>query len=249
MIKDIILYIVIALLVASNIYLIYKTRNVEHFSTTDNINQSINDIYKADINAIRNLSNFATEIYTQNDSFVMPAKSTTIKDLTVNGDITFINKNTGIMEIFPEGMVIAWAKSTIPKGWALCDGKKYKLDSDYIAQEVLLTDTTGTVTPDLRGRFVLGSGFGANDMNNVALSNRDINTTGGSEMHKLTVDEIPSHTHASKLGHEGNARYGWNAGMATHFYHYDVGIGVPTGGDKSHNNMPPYYVLTYIMKL
>ncbi len=95
MIKDIILYIIIALLVASNIYLIYKTRNVEKFTVTDDINQAINDIYKADINAIRNLSNISTTIMSNNDSLTIPAKTTNVSDLVANN----INTNNNITTV------------------------------------------------------------------------------------------------------------------------------------------------------
>ncbi len=84
MIKEIILIIIIVLLIASNIYLIYKTRNIEnleHFTVNDDVKQAINDIYKADINAIRNLSNFATELMNNNDSLTIPAKTTNVNDL------------------------------------------------------------------------------------------------------------------------------------------------------------------------
>jgi hypothetical protein len=93
MIKDIILYIVIVLLVASNIFLyikMYKINKVENFAVSDDVKQAINDIYKADINAIRNLSNVATEIYNNNDSFTIPANKTTVTDLTTNGNVSVL---------------------------------------------------------------------------------------------------------------------------------------------------------------
>jgi hypothetical protein len=93
MIKDIILYIVIVLLVASNIFLyikIYKPQNVENFAVSDDVKQAINDIYKADINAIRNLSNVATDIYNNNDTLIIPANKTTVTDLTTNGNVSVL---------------------------------------------------------------------------------------------------------------------------------------------------------------
>lgn len=49
---------------------------------------------------------------------------------------------------FPIGMIMMWEKniSSIPSGWALCDGQEYK-NSD---------GTTRIKTPDLRGLFVIG---------------------------------------------------------------------------------------------
>jgi microcystin-dependent protein len=272
MIKDIILYIVIALLVASNIYLIYKTRHVEHFTVSDDIKQAINDIYKADINAIRNLSNFSTEIMNNNDSLTIPAKTTTTIDLvttgnlTVNGNINFTNKNNNMIEIFPQYMVIAWASSNIPKGWAICDGKKYKLNTDGTSSE----DINGIPTPDLRGRFVLGAGIPngnttLKDTSGRTLTSRNINDIGGEESHELSLPELPAHNHKMNwqyIGCRGENCYGpasWvTIGTATgnkmSWSDYTNPVNWPQttddkGGNTPHNNMPPFYVLTYIMKL
>ena len=229
--------IIIIILVLCIIYLFYKTHRIEHFTTTDDINQAVNDLYKADVNAIRNLSNFATEIKNNNDSLTIPAKNTTMTDLTVTGNVLFTNKNNNMIEILPTGMVIAWALSTLPKGWALCDGQKYKLDANNIA----IIDTNGTQTPDLKGRFILGSGQGTN------LTNRNLNATGGEEKHLLTIEEMPSHNHSS----EGFVKWGgyniaYSAGGGNINGSSQIGN---TGGSQPHNIMPPFYVLTYIMKL
>ncbi len=256
------------------IYLIFKTNTKEHFDVNDDIKQAINDIYKADINAIRNLSNFATEIKNNNDTFTIPANK-----LTIPGYIDIVQLR---------GAVIAWALPTIPKGWAICDGQKYKLDSSYNA----VVDSDGIQTPDLRGRFVLGSGVGGKDMNNLELSNRTLGSTGGEEKHVLINNEMPGHTHRINWGELGcNGTNCWAAGKKVgtsvftsnlvnpgNYAPYtnpgnfpqntgntggvlrartgnkidgaDVDYNVPPVWDAvAHENMPPFYVLTYIMKL
>ncbi len=235
--------IIIILLVLGMVYLLYKTRNLEHFSTSDDINQAINDIYKADVNAIRNLSNVATEIKNNNDSFTIPAKITKITDLNVDGNITFTNRNTNISEIFPKGMIVAWydGPENVPKGWAYCDGKKYKLDSNYIAQEVILTDTTGTLTPDLRGRTIIGAG------NGPGLTPRQNQTSGGEENHTLTINEIPAHDHGY-LETVADSNGWWYDAGGYRFRQRDA-TSKQTGGGMSHNNMQPFFILGYILKL
>ncbi len=260
--------IIIIILVFGMIYLIYKTRNIEkleHFSTSDEVKQAISDIYKADINAIRNLSNFATEIKNNDDSLNIPAKTTRVLDLIntgnlttsgnliVDGNITFTNKNSNMMEIFPKGMIVAWydGNNNVPKGWAYCDGKKYKLDSNYIAQEVSLTDMDGTLTPDLRGRTIIGAG------NGPGLTPRENNISGGDENHTLDITEMPSHKHKLRLGEGGSPSSGWNASMVTDRQHrWGDSMSANAGGDPNNNNitkpfslMQPFFVLGYIIKL
>ena len=139
----------------------------------------------------------------------------------------------------PLGGIIMWSGSNVPSGWALCDGNNN--------------------TPDLRGRFVLGSGAGTN------LTARTIGQRGGEEKHILTTNEMPSHIHGvTDPGHahqiyNDNSRAGWNGGA---YYASDrkegtawsltslTGISIQsTGSGAAHENMPPFYVLAYIMRV
>lgn len=100
--------------------------------------------------------------------------------------------NLGSFE-FPKGMIMLWSGGVtdqeIPDGWVLCDGRK-------------LSDNT--VVPDLRGRFVIG--VNPNTNKNTNLSTYELNSIGGEEQHKLTIEEIPSHLHNFCVG--GGARDG-----------------------------------------
>ncbi len=261
-IKDIILGILVILV----IYLIYKTRNLsEKFDSTTTtpvptvspiIKQAIADTYKVDFDAMRNLGQLADTILNGDsnnpdapfDTLTLPATNTKIVNLEVSGNVTFTNKDTAALEIFPKFMVIAWAYPDVPILWAPCDGYYYILNSNNYAERVPPTTTGSVQTPDLRGRFILGSGVGGYDMNNNALSNRNLRDFGGEENHTLTINEMPSHNHflggviklcGSCADNDSNnlnlTRSGSNSG--------------DTGGNQKHNNMPPFYVLTYIMKL
>uniref|UniRef100_A0A6C0I5R1 Phage tail collar domain-containing protein n=1 Tax=viral metagenome TaxID=1070528 RepID=A0A6C0I5R1_9ZZZZ len=129
---------------------------------------------------------------------------------------------------FPRGIIVAWSGeiTKIPDGWALCDDK-----------------TTGV--PDLRGRFILGANTATN--NNTGYSKNEMNATGGSETHTLTVEEIPSHDHGFSAGGGTGGNNGPRDGYGGTNGFYQVTF--KTGGGKPHNNMPPYYALAYIMKL
>lgn len=134
----------------------------------------------------------------------------------------------------PSGGIIMWSGTEIPDGWALCNGENG--------------------TPDLRGRFVLGSS-----------DTYKIGDVGGEETHSLTIPEMPSHNHTHPViygpGTTINTNPIGNVNASTVY----VALGMPTsgtgtstassksttnvGGSNEHNNMPPYYVLAYIMKL
>lgn len=108
-------------------------------------------------------------------------------------------------------------------GWHICDG------------------THGT--PDLRGKFILG-----------ASSSHTAGSAGGEESHVLTVAEMPSHKHKTAWTDGNVAPWGnedWNKHGCGATNDMDNGwpFTSPVGGDQPHNNMPPYYALSYIMKI
>jgi microcystin-dependent protein len=151
----------------------------------------------------------------------------------------------------PRGGIIMWSGllTEIPAGWALCDG--------------------GNGRPDLRGRFVVGSG-GAYSQN----------ATGGAETVQLTEAQLPAHTHAVDLKtdiepahtHKYNLESQWAAvsrsGTVTWAYNspnnqqttWDTGVGgahdhdvkgntAATGAGQAHENRPPFFALAYIIRL
>jgi microcystin-dependent protein len=147
----------------------------------------------------------------------------------------------------PTGGIIIWSGTSAPDGWKLCDGNNG--------------------TPDLKGRFILGQG---NAPYNI------IGNKGGSEKVSLTINNIPAHNHSGSTSTAGNHNHGiatrqddWNdsggagpswgdgdngAYKAYHVSEYSGNHSHSftthnTGGNQSHENMPPYYVLAYIMKI
>ena len=198
-----------------------------------------------DVEAIRNLGTISkslltgtnyhsTDVGTPGD-LTIPADNTIFNgnqkikgDITVDGKIVFTNKDTLLMDILPRGMIISFNSIVPPMGWTLCNGLNG--------------------APDLQGRFVLGSGNGS------GLTNREIDNVGGEENHTSTINEMPSHTHERRSSKFPNGvlyrNYrdriaGGNDNLATGNY----GSVMNTGSSQPHNNMPPFYVLTYIMKL
>lgn len=129
--------------------------------------------------------------------------------------------------VIPTGVITLWsgAANAIPTGWKLCDGQNG--------------------TPNLTNRFVVGAG------NSYAVA-----ATGGASTVTLTTEQIPSHNHTltgvnGSLSDNGNVGssfvmdnnegvYGWQSGP------YAAISSV--GGGQSHDNIPPYYALCYIMR-
>jgi hypothetical protein len=82
------------------------------------------------------------------------------------------------------------------------------------------------------GRVPLG--MGSNGTTNYT----SVESTGGEEKHKLTVAEMPSHTHPVPINwsHAGNA----GSDRATPSGPNTVFDTQASGGDGAHNNMQPY---------
>ena len=103
----------------------------------------------------------------------------------------------------------------------------------------------GYQTPDLRGRFILAAGQGTD------LTNRTAADTGGAETHKLSVAEMPSHSHAaSRTCNGGNCWYNnrADANGGGGYSHPDGNHTSSVGSSHAHNNMPPFYTMVFIVK-
>ena len=145
------------------------------------------------------------------------------------------------------GTVKAYAGSTIPDGYLLCDGRQI-LKSEYGELFAVLgtafnlstdNDSTKFRIPDLRGRVVVGVGS-FDTTHTFTLAKK-----GGEYEHLLTIDEMPSHS--TKFGispntANGNTNYGLDGTSSTKF-NTDL-----IGGNQSHNIVQPYTALNYIIK-
>lgn len=213
---------IIFIIIVINIYLLYKINKLENKETftSGQSNISITE-------SIKNLGLMSKKIMDETGNFTFPA------DLNV----------TGRLNLLPEGTIVIWGRDTIPDGWVPCDGSP---------------EAIAAGAPNLSGRFVLAAGQG------TGLTNRELNDMGptngipgaddtgvrnGGETHILTVAQIPSHTH--RQYYLGGNQAGGHRSYGTHsnYQKYQGGQTTETGGDDQHNNMPPYYVLIYIMKV
>jgi len=145
----------------------------------------------------------------------------------------------------PVGGIIMWSGSiaSIPVGWLLCNG--------------------ASGTPDLRDRFVIGSG-----------TNYPVASTGGSanaivvshthEFSATTENQNQNHVHpmaaflgnlgGNNTGYVGDDSGGGSAGERftgennVNHTHALTGTTDTTGGSGTNANLPPFYALAFIMK-
>jgi microcystin-dependent protein len=155
----------------------------------------------------------------------IPSGFTNIVLSNTNGDLQTIDFTSFLNNSVPKGIIVAWTGNDAPKGWSLCDGNNG--------------------TPDLRGRFILGTNNAIN-----GLSKRNLGDKGGAETHTLTIPEMPAHSHSLRNAYNGggtqNNSSNWDRRDIA-----NIGMNDTTfaGGNQPHNYMPPFYVLAYIMKI
>ncbi|MDR0607636.1 MAG: hypothetical protein LBG52_04755 [Candidatus Peribacteria bacterium] len=167
----------------------------------------------------------------------------------------------------PLGTIIAVKGDVVNKstmnanGWALCDGST-------VSSQVSNADISGS-TPNLQGKTLVGAG--TLDSATFVAGN-SYYTLGGSSYygevrHTLTVSEMPSHSHTiTDPGHTHELiQLSRNATEGDYHIEDDSGKGRPrsaevksartnitinnAGGGYAHNNMSPFYVVQYYIKV
>ena len=173
--------------------------------------------------------------------------------------------------LIPAGTIIQSAASAVPGGWLDCDGQTLSvIVHANLFNAIGYTYSFGVYggadlsfnIPDMRGRVGVGYGAGA------GLTNRNLlGDLSGAETHKLTVGEMPAHSHGSNAigsitGNTNSIGLLKADGSTTITSNVDPGsVGAepnlsttvaliinPTGLDTPHNNMQPFLVIRYLIK-
>jgi microcystin-dependent protein len=110
----------------------------------------------------------------------------------------------------PSGSIMQFISDIAPNGWLLCDGSEI-LIAEYNDLYNVIKNTYGEASdskyfklPDFRGRVSIGAGEGN------GLSKRNLGELGGEEKHKLTLSEIPVHSHNGTTLNGGNHTHNVN---------------------------------------
>ncbi|MEZ4966500.1 MAG: tail fiber protein [Saprospiraceae bacterium] len=143
-----------------------------------------------------------------------------------------------LSSLAPVGVIQMWPTATPPAGWLICDGSSFNA-ATYPALNAVLG---GNTLPNFKGRFPLGANFPVVPGGFP----HALGSTGGEEEHTLTVAEMPSHSHTITYSE------GQESGDSSTYSDLS-GTGVTdntgnTGGGQPHNNMPPYFVINFIIK-
>jgi microcystin-dependent protein len=138
----------------------------------------------------------------------------------------------------PPGSITAYATTTAPTGWLLCNGATVASTTYADLFAIIGWSYGGTpggdfVLPDLRGRNVL-----------MASTTANMGQTGGESTHTQTWSELAAHSHAdlqtfaNGANGDGSASVHVQAGGRTEV----VGTSTPF------NVLDPYLALNYIIK-
>ena len=168
------------------------------------------------------------------------------------------------------GSILMYAGATAPANYKLCDGTVYN-NTDIPLLAPILNNAFGGVSgisnavPDMRIAFPVGVGVISGGYFGDPSATMGLGETGGEPWHTLTAGEIPSHTHPiTDPQHVHSLPYmvggggtggPWTAGSDGNLYtditelaSTGITVNANTGGDNSHNNMPPYVGLNFIIK-
>ena len=151
-------------------------------------------------------------------------------------------------DTLPIGSIVPYGSSTAPANWLVCDGSAVSRTTYADLFAVIGTSYgsgDGSTTfnlPNLKGKVPVGYNSSETEFDTMG-------ETGGEKKHTLTIQEMPSHKHninyapPSSSGGQGNAYvYGTKEDD-------NNAMILATGGDQPHNNLQPYQVVCYIIKV
>lgn len=199
-------------------------------------------------------------------------------NVLINGDLNVRGKirqnGFEVNNILPPGSIIMWRTTTPPAGWALCDGSSQNVGGvqvnvpDLRGRFVLgagqghnLTERTVGTTGGSETHTLTESEMPLHRHSGGIINGTFSGTTNESGKHTHTVGGIrirgnESGSNDYTLASEGGRDYSpgtSEAGAHTHTFsgnfQSDPFTTNSTGSGQPHNNMPPYYVLTFIIKL
>ncbi len=160
----------------------------------------------------------------------------------------------------PTGGVQAYAGSSSPTGWLICDGSAVSRTTYSDLFSVVSTTYgvgDGSTTfnlPDISGRVIAGKESTASLLTSAGsgVDGATLGSTGGSQTHQLDENEMPIHDHDTSDRYDTTSRNMADTGSGVSVRLNNITTLARTvtsaGGDLAHQNTQPTIVLNYIIK-
>lgn len=163
----------------------------------------------------------------------------------------------GSGETLKVGTILQYSGATVPTGYMFCDGTAISR-TEYATLFSVIGTTygagDGSTTfnlPNFNGKVAVGLDSNDSDFDTLG-------ETGGEKTHTLTTTEIPSHKHEGLywLG-DANRPMSLNSGSNANGYQFNWASTADSakphtglaGGGQAHNNLQPYIVTKFIIKV
>lgn len=159
------------------------------------------------------------------------------------------------------GEIRMFAGNFAPNGWMFCEGQSLPISENEVLFQIIGTtyggDGQSTFNlPNLSSRVPIHMGTGPDG------TTYQIGEMAGTEQETLTVQQIPSHTHAVRCN-SGGANNStnpqdsvWNPSDLSQYSNNTVGLQAmnaqtisPAGGSQPHENTQPFLCINFILSL
>ena len=157
----------------------------------------------------------------------------------------------------PAGGIQAYAGSSSPTGWLICDGSAVSRTTYSDLFAVISTtygvgDGSSTFNlPNISGRVIAGKEASATLLTSggSGVDGATLGSTGGSETHTLDETEMPTHSHDTSDRYDtGSDGSGSGSRARDNAITTLARTTTTAGGDQPHQNTQPTIVLNYIIK-
>ena len=162
-----------------------------------------------------------------------------------NGIEYLFEHGVGGGDTLPIGIILPFSDDNIPEGYMLCDGSPISRTTYATLFSVIGTtygvgdgSTTFNI-PNLKGRVPVGYDSTDNDFDTLG-------ETGGEKAHVLTTAEMPNHAHTFQFDQTAGSMADVIKTGAQSSYGKATSA---VGGGEAHNNLQPYQVINYIIKV